>query len=159
MTSIPGSSNKSAKSRPTPATLSRKLDEYLAGCRDSGNPVLVSSFAIFIGVDQETLRGWAEDARYQVAFRRLEDAAEDCAARALLSGRNATGIIFYLKSKHGWTDARAAAAPGRPLPEMTDEEWDALERGALEARRARLGEGAPDAPGEAGTEAGDDSGD
>jgi hypothetical protein len=88
----------------TPDQLSDLLDQYIAHCKDNGEPILITSFAIYIKADRSTLQDYADMEQFSPIIKRLEDACEDCAARYLYSGKNPAGVIFYLKNKHGWTD-------------------------------------------------------
>jgi hypothetical protein len=90
--------------RYTPESLEEKLTEYLEHCRKTGEPVLITSFSIYINVDRSTLYEYSTKDEYSHVIKRLEDEAEDFASRCLFNGKNPAGVIFYLKNKHGWTD-------------------------------------------------------
>ena len=109
----------------------------------SPQPILITSFALYIGADRGILTDYANIAEYSPIIKKLEAAAEDYAVRYFYSGKNPAGVIFYLKNRHGWVDKQeiSHSVTVQYAPQSTQQIRAAVDNiDLLEAAQAQLPE-------------------
>ena len=85
----------------SPVTIKRKITEYFKACDTDGRPYTVAGLALALDSDRDEVlslfRTGQKETEIQEIVREALARCESYAEEQLLSGKNASAVIFYLK--------------------------------------------------------------
>lgn len=90
----------------SPEELQKDVDAYMAYCEVQGKPKTMTGLANALGMDRRSLVEYAHRDKYSAIIKRARAEVQQYLEEQLVSGKNASGLIFNLKNNFGWTDER-----------------------------------------------------
>ena len=85
-------------------TFSKNVDAYFLECNEKGKPYTLTSLAVYLGCDRETLAEYAKRPEFADSIKNARLKVEAYAEESLWQPKIAAGVIFNLKNNWGWKD-------------------------------------------------------
>lgn len=117
----------------TPEELTRRTDDYVAACKETGEPLTITGLALALGfTSRQSLAEYGERPEFADAVKRARLLVEEDYERAARTAKNPAGAIFGLKNL-GWSDRQdiefRGVLAGLDMHRLTDEQLQRVAAG------------------------------